>query len=296
MLRGEGSEPNLALDGFVPAKLHAPMIILLLESFENLKDKLSEARMREMLADPELRVIFADKPNNPSLLVRWLGAEYSIFLVPTAMPREEFSATLHPSTHNASSAQIAEKHRSHVVVSTLSVSPGMGEAIAQSINLILVANAIGQLFDTPMGYFWANSGQLRVASEFNQIAERALEAMIRHGQGDARASDDLPLSFWVGMHLFSRGNLPVLQTRGLAVFAGHELQIGLVSSSETEKLLHLANTVAYLFARGPILTPGETIIELSGQSFEIGLAPTDSTGSPVLMLRPNISNFNEKGP
>lgn len=279
----------------IQAQLQPPLIFVLWQKFLVLHDERVEARLRHLLADPTLTVVMPDEGKHHSAVITWFGSAYAVFSVPSAVPREEFTTVLYSPSTDQAAMRAVRKHQAHTVISPLTPPHDMGAAITQSVHLMQLAQAIGEMGGAPMGYFWVHSKQLRTSDEFNILSGQTLEALIRHRQGAAAASEGLPMSFWVGINLFSRDADRAGITQGLVAFAGYELEVTFLPWPESEVYLHIANCVAYLFAHGPVFFPGQKIGVGPNHSFSISLEPADDSRPATLVLGLESHGSSEEG-
>lgn len=263
----------------------SPAVFLLLNEPAKLQDLASEDRLRDLLADPSVSIVLPDEANGKSLIINWHGKPYAIFEVPFAVPETEFTSAFRSPAISDKTRKAVRTHVAHLVISPMFSPSDMGVAMTQSVYLMQIARDLGELAGKSLAYFWVNSGQVSRAEEFIELADQAIDALARHRQGDAAATQGLPLPFWVGINLFSKDTQTAGVTQGLAAYTGHELELAFLPWPESDVYLRVANIVAYLFSRGPVFAPGQQISSGPGETFSVSAVPADDSRPPTLVLQ-----------
>ncbi len=281
-----GGQPEIetGTPQFGPAPLRAPLMFVLLAKPASLSEALTEDKLRDALVDPKLTITRPEDDDGNSFVINWHRNAYTVFLVPHPVPSSEFAALRSPGT-GAQEKQIAERHGAHLVVSPLQSPSDMGAAIPQSFHLMLLADALGSALGNVLGYYWSHSQQILEPDAFIKQLSAAVDAMTRNRNGEKSTSSSLPLTFWVGIRLFSDGTKRAGLTSGLVAFTGYEIEIAFSERPDRDVFRYLASCVAYLFANGPVLSVGQTIHLEPDGNFCIGFVPRDNSFPPTLVLK-----------
>ncbi len=263
----------------------APLVMALLAEPIVLEAEALERYLKEQAPDENIQIQSGEQGESHSLIILWRKTAFAVMAIDKPIPTETFTTALRTSYGLKDGEQMTAGHRAHLIMTPLQLAQHHGQAIIHSIMLVELSNMLAN-YGKALGFYWSNSETLADPAQFSQAVDGVKAAMAQQARGERDAGNQLPITLWVGIRLFSpdqKTNFGAL-TKGLNAFLGYELEIKPVQWKPGDIAERVYGTVAYLFSNGPVLQSGQTLGVNDKEHFRISQEPATESLPQRLVL------------
>lgn len=212
-------------------------------------------------ADPAARIEVAseNRVGNKAFVVLWNDIPFLVIAVDEPLPAASFAGHLSFAGDDAGVREIQSTHKARVTVTPLRRTGQHLEALRHGIGVMEISSAVASL-GKPVAHMWSPSNNVTTAGAFDEDLARLEQSRKNDLLVNAAAAAGYPLTHWilvVPVADRARGGFGAV-TAGLQAFAGHEIVVKPNAASRGRATLIAYTAAAYVFARGPIYSSGET--------------------------------------